>query len=109
MTPLKKAELFAKTKHGGELNEIGVPHSNHLENVVSRLKSLGVIDEEVLCAGWLQDILENTDTGFDELFEKFEFSSKVVSESLRTKKGGRRLLINFLIEKVWHFNTISKA
>ena len=71
MTPLKKAELFAKTKHGGELNEIGVPHSNHLENVVSRLKSLGVIDEEVLCAGWLQDILENTDTGFDELFEKF--------------------------------------
>ncbi len=50
MTPLKKAELFAKTKHGGELNEIGVPHSNHLENVVSRLKSLGVIDEEVLCA-----------------------------------------------------------
>ena len=71
MTPLKKAELFAKTKHGGELNEIGVPHSNHLENVVSRLKSLGVIDEEVLCAGWLQDILEYTDTGFDELFEKF--------------------------------------
>jgi len=25
----------------------------------------------VLCAGWLQDILEHTDTSFDELFEKF--------------------------------------
>ena len=71
MNSLKNAELFAKTKHGGKLNVIGVSFSNHLENVVNRLKSLGVIDEEVLCAGWLQDILEHTDTSFDELFEKF--------------------------------------
>ena len=70
MTPLENAELFAKSKHAGELNESGVSYSNHLENVVSRLKSLGVVDEEVLCAGWLKDILEHTDTSFDELFEK---------------------------------------
>ena len=43
MNSLTNAELFAKTKHGGKLNEIGVSHSNHLENVVNRLKSLGVI------------------------------------------------------------------
>ena len=71
MTPLENAELFAKLKHAGKLNESGVSHSNHLENVVSRLKSLGVVDQDVLCAGWLQDILEHTDTSFDELFEKF--------------------------------------
>jgi len=71
MTPLENAELFAKSKHAGKLNESGVSYSNHLENVVSRLKSLGVVDQNVLCAGWLQDILEHTDTSFDELFEKF--------------------------------------
>ena len=71
MTPLENAELFAKSKHAGKLNESGVSYSNHLENVVSRLKSLGVVDQDVLCAGWLQDILEHTDTSFDELFEKF--------------------------------------
>ena len=71
MTPLENAELFAKSKHAGKLNESGVSYSNHLENVVSRLKSLGVVDQDVLCAGWLQDILEYTDTSFDELFEKF--------------------------------------
>ena len=71
MTPLENAELFAKLKHAGKLNESGVSYSNHLENVVSRLKSLGVVDQDVLCAGWLQDILEYTDTSFDELFEKF--------------------------------------
>ena len=46
-------------------------HSQHLEDVVSRLKSLGVVDEEVLCAGWLHDTLEDTDTSFDDLFEQF--------------------------------------
>ncbi len=46
-------------------------HSRHLEDVVNRLKSLGVIDEEVLCAGWLHDTLEDTDTSFDDLFEQF--------------------------------------
>ena len=71
MTPLENAELFAKSKQAGKLNESGVSYSNHLENVVSRLKSLGVVDQDVLCAGWLQDILEHTDTSFDELFEKF--------------------------------------
>ena len=71
MTPLENAELFAKLKHAGKLNESGVSYSNHLENVVSRLKSLGVVDQDILCAGWLQDILEYTDTSFDELFEKF--------------------------------------
>jgi len=71
MTPLENAELFAKSKHAGKLNESGVSYSNHLENVVSRLKSLGVVDQDVLCAGWLQNILEYTDTSFDELFEKF--------------------------------------
>ena len=85
MNSLTNAELFAKTKHGGKLNEIGVSHSNHLENVVNRLKSLGVIDEEVLCAGWLQDILEHTDTSFDELFEKFgrRVSTLILSLALR--------------------------
>ena len=71
MTPLENAELFAKSKHAGKLNESGGSYSIHLENVVSRLKSLGVVDQDTLCAGWLQDILEYTDTSFDELFEKF--------------------------------------
>ena len=71
MTLLENAELFAKSKHAGKVKKSGITYSNHLENVVSRLKSLGIIDEEVLCAGWLQDILEHTDTSFDELFEKF--------------------------------------
>jgi len=86
MTILENAELFAKSKHAGKLKKSGTTYSNHLENVVSRLKSLGVIDEEVLCAGWLQDILEDTDTSFDELFEKFGRRIAVLTLSLTKTK-----------------------
>ena len=86
MTLLENAELFAKSKHAGKLKKSGMTYSNHLENVVSRLKSLGIIDEEVLCAGWLQDILEDTDTSFDELFEKFGRRIAVLTLSLTKTK-----------------------
>ena len=86
MTLLENAELFAKLKHAGKLKKSGTTYSIHLENVVNRLKSLGIIDEEILCTGWLQDILEETDTGFDELFEKFGRRIAVLTLSLTKTK-----------------------
>ena len=72
MTLLQRAEFFAKTKHSGMVGKDGTTtHAQHLEDVVSRLKSLGVTDEEMLCAGWLHDTLEYTDTKFDDIFEQF--------------------------------------
>ena len=86
MTLVKNAELFAKSKHAGKLKKSGITYSKHLEEVVSRLKSLGVIDEEVLCTGWLHDTLEDTDTSFDELFEKFGRRIAVLTLSLTKTK-----------------------
>lgn len=72
MTRLKSAEQFAKDKHKRQTrkNEI-TPYSTHLEAVVSRLKSIGIGDEDILCVGWLHEILEDTDTTFDEISERF--------------------------------------
>ena len=86
MTLLENAELFAKSKHAKKKKKSGTTYSIHLENVVNRLKSLGVIDEEILCTGWLQDILEETDTSFDELFEKFGRRIAVLTLSLTKTK-----------------------
>jgi len=47
------------------------PYSKHLEDVVNRLKSLGVVDEKLLCAGWLHDTIEDADVTFDNLYEQF--------------------------------------
>ena len=77
MELVKNAELFAKKKHSGMMRKDGTTsYSKHLEDVVNRLKSLGVIDRELLCAGWLHDTIEDTDTSFDDLYERF--GSKVV-------------------------------
>lgn len=82
MELVKNAELFAKKKHSGTTRKDGTQYSEHLESVVNRLKSLGVIDEEILCAGWLHDTIEDTDTSFDDLFEQFGRRVAVLVSSL---------------------------
>ena len=72
MELVKNAELFAKKKHSGMMRkDETTSYSKHLEDVVNRLKSLGVIDRELLCAGWLHDTIEDTDTSFDDLYDQF--------------------------------------
>ena len=82
MELVKSAELFAKKKHSGMTQKDGSPSSEHLEAVVNRLKSLGVVDEDLLCAGWLHDTIEDTDTSFDDLFERFGSRVAVLVSSL---------------------------
>ncbi|MGH1567353.1 MAG: hypothetical protein ACRBB5_08070 [Nitrosopumilus sp.] len=66
MELIKTAELFAKKKHSEMIKEDSITlHSKHLEDVVNRLKSLWVIDKEILCTGWLYDIIEDTGTSFE--------------------------------------------
>ncbi len=80
---VKSAELFAKKKHSGMKRKDGTtPYSKHLEDVVNRLKSLGVVDEELLCAGWLHDTIEDTDTSFDDVYERFGQRIAVLVSSL---------------------------
>jgi len=72
LSKIEEAELFAKNKHVNMTRKDGkTPYSTHLEDVVSRLKNIGIFDEEILCAGWLHDTIEDTDTNFDDLFERF--------------------------------------
>jgi guanosine-3',5'-bis(diphosphate) 3'-pyrophosphohydrolase len=85
---VKSAELFAKNKHAGQFRADGItPYSKHLEDVVNRLKSLGVIDEEILCAGWLHDIMDNTETSFDDLHAQFESEIAVLVSSISKDKS----------------------
>ena len=72
MELVKSAELFAKEKLSGIVSSDGcVSYSKHVDDVVNRLKSLGVVDGDVLCSGWLHDTMEQTDVGFDDLYDRF--------------------------------------
>jgi len=101
---VKSAELFAKKKHSGMIRKDGTtPYSKHLEDVVNRLKSLGVIDEEILCAGWLHDTIGDTDTTFDDLYEQFGSRIAVLVSSLTkdmslTRKQREKIYVKQLKE-----------
>ena len=89
MTKVESAEFFAKARHKGMAKKDGVTtYSSHLESVVSYLKSLGVTDEDVLCSGWLHDTIEDTDTTFDDLYERF---GKKVAVLVSTLSKDRKL------------------
>lgn len=72
VSKLADAELFAKDKHSGVVQADGVtPYWKHLESVVSRLKGIGISDEDILCAAWLHDAIEDSDTTFDDIYQRF--------------------------------------
>lgn len=83
MSVVDKAQKFAYEKHRNQKRKDGItPFSDHLLGVVNRLKNLGISDPSIICAAWLQDTIENTDTTFDEINEIFGNKISVLVLSL---------------------------
>lgn len=64
------AEEFARAKHAGQKygdQDYGV----HLGAVVQVLIDSGFTDPDLLAAGWLHDVLEDTDATYDDLAGRF--------------------------------------
>jgi guanosine-3',5'-bis(diphosphate) 3'-pyrophosphohydrolase len=77
------AKKFAQDKHKNQKRKDGVtPYFDHLEGVVNRLKNLGIVDKDVLCAAWLHDTIEATDVTFDQINERFGREVAVIVLSL---------------------------
>ena len=71
----KQAKQFAYEAHKGMTRKgKDTPFTYHLELVNKILKTL-TTDEEILAAGWLHDVIEDTPITLDEL--KKEFNPKV--------------------------------
>jgi len=107
---LNEAELFAKDKHRNQKygNE---PYHNHLEAVVTRLKGIGITDEDVWCAAWLHDTIEDTGTTFDEIYQRFGRSVAIMVSSLSKdtsllKKEKERQYIEQLKNAPWQAQLI---
>jgi guanosine-3',5'-bis(diphosphate) 3'-pyrophosphohydrolase len=61
-----------KSAHKGQFRNDGItPYSIHPETVVKTLKLLGVTDPDIICAGYLHDVLEDTDYTAEKIQENF--------------------------------------
>ncbi len=72
MNKVKKAKEFAREKHDVLTRKDDVtPYFDHLKKVVKNLEKLGITNQDILCAGWLHDTIEDTDTDYDDISEQF--------------------------------------
>lgn len=81
-----KALEFASEKHKGQLDDQGRPYFfAHIVQVHSILKDV-TENEEILCAGILHDVIEDTDTSYDDLIREF---NKPIADLVRelTQQG----------------------
>jgi len=88
MSLVLQAKSFAEKKHEGQFRkDEKTEYFEHLKDVVSELKFMGITDENILCAGWLHDTIEDTDTDYDEIYKEFnkEIADYVASVTKDTR------------------------
>lgn len=84
---VQSARSFASERHSGQLDDSGVPYfSAHVEQVV-RIVSQVTNDPDILAAAYLHDLLEDTETTYDELVGLF--GENVAAYVLELTKEGR--------------------
>ena len=83
---MESVENFAKERFLGITRTDGTTYYEHLAGVVGRLKNLGITDKETLSAAWLHDIIDNTQTSFDELEQRFGSKVAVLVLSISKDK-----------------------
>lgn len=108
----KNAKLFAKKKHKEQFRKDGkTPYLKHLEDVVNELKNMGMIDEDILCTGWLHDTIEDTDTDYDEIHEKFnkkiaDFVASLTKDTRLIKAKQEKTYISQLKKAPWQAKVV---
>lgn len=83
---LDEALLVATEAHKGQTRwDKKTPYINHPIAVVECLKDMGVTNNDILCAGYLHDVLEDTDYSESELECKFGSNVLKIVEELTHK------------------------
>lgn len=66
-----RARLFAEMAHGGQPYADEVPHTYHLKLVVDVLERFDFREPEMICAGWMHDLIEDTNRSYNDIKERF--------------------------------------
>lgn len=68
---IKKARDFCRQKHHGQIDDTGLAYSLHPYFVAELIETIAPQDINLICAAYLHDTIEDTDTTHDELMQKF--------------------------------------
>jgi guanosine-3',5'-bis(diphosphate) 3'-pyrophosphohydrolase len=115
MKGIEDAEIFAKERHKHQTRDDGkTPYWKHLKKVVENLKDLGITHDAILCAGWLHDTIEDTDTDYDDLDDEFgkevaDIVSTVTKDTRMIKKERETDYYNRLKSGSWQSQIVKFA
>ena len=80
MSKVTEARNFAKKKHAGQLRKNGKTTTfSHLKDVVKNLKKMKVTNNDTICAAWLHDTIEDTDTDYDDVLKFGKETADIVA------------------------------
>ena len=94
--------IFARMKHEGQVRKIAkVPYINHPMNVAKTLENLNE-REDLIKAAYLHDTIEDTETTFEEIKEKFgkriaDLVQELTSDKNKIKRIGK---VEYLSKKI---------
>ena len=72
MSNVTNARNFAKKKHAGQLRKNGKTTTfSHLKDVLKNVKKMTGTNNDPICAAWFHDTIEDTDTDFDSIKDRF--------------------------------------
>jgi (p)ppGpp synthase/HD superfamily hydrolase len=71
LTKIDDAQNAMMKAHEGQTRWGGEPYSMHLIDVVKTLQYMGIKDEDIICAGYLHDVLEDTKYSSDMIMANF--------------------------------------
>lgn len=81
------AQRIAEAAHAGQVDKAGQPYIDHPRRVAVRLEK-GSAPAEAVAAGWLHDVLEDTDVTADELREAGVPEETIAAVEAVTKREG---------------------
>ena len=85
---IQKAQKVMESAHEDQFRKNDItPYSTHPETVVKTLKLLGVEDFDILCAGYLHDVLEDTKYPAEKIQENFGDRVLSIVNELTFEKG----------------------
>ncbi len=87
-----KARTFAAVRHSGQKDDEGEDY--YMNHVLSVGEAVSILtnDEDIICAAFLHDILEDTNTTYEELVKEFgkrvaDFVNEVTHEGKEDEYG----------------------
>ena len=81
---IQEAIAFAHLAHQGQFYG-DVRYTKHLEDVVVVLYRFGHTDDDLICAGWLHDVIEDTPKTYQDIkkiFIRYSFWDFIITYSL---------------------------